>query len=42
MKKMRLNITIQQNDTKVINFDDVIKEEIKEYNLNWPQIPDYP
>ena len=39
---MRLNITIQQNDTKVINFDDVIKEEIKEYNLNWPQIPDYP
>ena len=42
MKKMRLNITIQQNDTKVINFDDVIKEEIKEYDLNWPQIPDYP
>ena len=42
MKKMRLNITIQQNDTKVINFDDVIKEEIKEFNLNWPQIPDYP
>ena len=42
MKKMRLNITIQQNDTKVINFDDVIKEEIKEYNLNWQQIPDYP
>ena len=39
---MRLNITIQQNDTKVINFDDVIKEEIKEYNLNWQQIPDYP
>ena len=39
---MRLNITIQQNDTKVISFDDVIKEEIKEYNLNWPQIPDYP
>ena len=39
---MRLNITIQQNDTKVINFDDVIKEEIKEYDLNWPQIPDYP
>ena len=26
----------------MINFDDVIKEETKEHNLNWPQIPDYP
>ena len=27
---------------KKINFDDVIKEDIKEHNQNWPQIPDHP
>ena len=26
----------------MINFDDVVKENIKEHNLNWPQIPDHP
>ena len=26
---------------KMINFD-VTKENIKEHNLNWPQIPDHP
>ena len=26
----------------MINFDDVIKEETKEHNPNWPQIPDHP
>ena len=26
----------------MINFDDVAKENIKDYNLNWPQIPDLP
>ena len=26
----------------MINFDDVVKEKIKEHNLNWPQIPDHP
>ena len=26
----------------MINFDDVTKENIKEHNLNWSQIPDYP
>ena len=26
----------------MINFDDVIKEAIKERNPNWPQIPDHP
>ena len=25
----------------MINFDDVIKENIKEHNSNWPQIPDH-
>ena len=24
----------------MINFDDVIKENIKEHNSNWPEIPD--
>ena len=27
---------------KIINFDDVTKESIKEHNPNWPQIPDHP
>ena len=26
----------------MINFDDVVKENIKENNPNWPQIPDHP
>ena len=25
----------------MINFDDVTKENIKEHNPNWPQIPDH-
>ena len=26
----------------MINFDNVIKENIKEHNLNWPHFPDHP
>ena len=26
----------------MINFDHVIKENMKEHNPNWPEIPDYP
>ena len=26
----------------MINFDHVIKEKTKEYNPNWPEIPDHP
>ena len=26
---------------KMINFDDVVKENIKEHSSNWPQIPDH-
>ena len=26
----------------MINFDDVIKEETKEPNPNWPEVPDHP
>ena len=25
----------------MINFDDITKENIKEHNPNWPQIPDH-
>ena len=27
---------------KVINYDDVIKENINKHSPNWPQIPDHP
>ena len=27
---------------KMINFDDIIKENIKEHNPHWSEIPDYP
>ena len=27
---------------KTLNFDDVIKEETKEHNLNWAETPDHP
>ena len=26
----------------MINFDDVVKEEAKEHDPNWPQIPGHP
>ena len=26
----------------MLNFDDVVKENIKEHNQDWPQIPDHP
>ena len=26
----------------MIKFDDITKENIKEHNPNWPQIPDHP
>ena len=31
-----------QNNTKIINFDDVTKGKIKKHNLNWPQLLDHP
>ena len=31
-----------KNNTKMINFHDVKKENIKEHNPNWPKIPYYP
>ena len=26
----------------MFNFDSITKEDIKEHNANWPQIPDHP
>ena len=26
----------------MFNFDYITKEDIKEYNVNWPEIPDHP
>ena len=42
MKKKRLNGTIYWNDTKIVNFDYITKEKIKENYSNWPQISDHP
>ena len=36
---------MQQNSKaiqKMINFDDIVKENIKEHNPYWPEIPDHP
>ena len=32
---------MQQNNTKMFNFDYVTKEDIKEHNPNWPKITDH-
>ena len=41
VKKKKINVKIQKNNTKVINFDDITREKIGEHNKKWPQIP-YP
>ena len=35
-KKKKLNVTMKWNNTKMINFVDITKENIKEHNSNWP------
>ena len=42
VKTKKLPVTIYNKNTKMIYFDDVIKENIKEHNRNWPQTPNYP
>ena len=39
---MRKNEKEDKTIQKMMNFDDVTKENIKEHNPNWPQIPDHP
>ena len=40
-EKKEIKCSNIKNDTKMINFDDVTKENIKENNPIWPQILDY-
>ena len=40
-EEIKCSNTINQPQ-KMINFDDVVKENIKEHNRNWPQTPDHP
>ena len=43
MKKSRLNkCNFILNNTKIINFDDVPEETMKEINQIWPDISDHP
>ena len=37
-----LNITVKLNNAKMINFDDIAKENITEHNPDLSQIPDHP
>ena len=41
METERLNLTTQFNNTKMINFDALTKENMKGSNPNWPQISDH-
>ena len=40
-EKTKLNVIIYQNNTKKFNFDYITKEDIKEHNPKWPEIPDH-
>ena len=42
MIKKGLNVTYNKTIQKMINFDDIAKENTKEHNPNWPQILDHP
>ena len=41
-KKEKIKYIYIKNNTKMIHYDDVTKENIKQYNPNWPEIPDHP
>ena len=41
VKKEKLNVTIQQNNIKMFNYDNATKGNINEHNPNWPQIFDH-
>ena len=42
VKTKKLYVTIKSNNTKNDYLEDVTKENIKEHNSNWLQIPDHP
>ena len=41
-KKEKIKYIYIKNNTKMIHYDDVTKGNIKQYNPNWPEIPDHP
>ena len=41
IRKKKFNVTIQQNNTKMFNFDYLTEKDIKEHNPNCPEIPDH-
>ena len=40
-KKKNLRVSTQKKNTKMINYDKVIKENVKDHNPNCSQIPDH-
>ena len=42
MIKKGLNVTYNKTIQKMINFDDIAKENTKQHYPNWPQIFDHP
>ena len=42
MIKKGLNVTYNKTIQKMMNFDDIAKENTKEHNPNYPQILDHP
>ena len=40
LNKKKLNVTIQQNGRKMLNFDYSTNENAKDHNQNWLQVPD--
>ena len=39
--KKKINVTIYKNNTKMLKFDYITKEDIKKYNPIWIEIPDH-
>ena len=42
IRKRKLNVEIQKDNTKMINFDYITKQTLKKHNPNWSKIPNYP
>ena len=41
IRKRKLNVEIQKDNTKMINFDYITKQTLKKHNPNWSKIPNY-
>ena len=42
VKKKKLNLTVQHNNIKTINYDHVRKGKVNDHNRNWPETADHP